>query len=364
MIPLFTRYHELATALPYLELGTFPTPVKAMSKLGSETGIPGLMIKCDDVSGSLYGGNKVRKLEFLLAKAVQGGYREVLTYGGAGSNHALATALYAESLGIRCISILGPQPNARNIPKTLLMSLKAGAELHYYGNYRSFSAATKRILVERKNASGQFPMVIPVGGTTPLGTAGFVNAGLEIAEQITAGELDEPDVIYVALGSMGTAVGIALGLRAAGISAKVIAIALLGKERSNLENCSKLYERTASLLNSNDKAFPLLGRETMNMEVRQEFGGKMYGLYTPEGADAVSRMRDLEGITLEGTYTGKALAALISDAEAKKLSGKKVLFWNTYNSKDFSSEIADVDYHKLPKALHKYFDGDYQQLDQ
>ncbi len=363
MLALFKKYPALGEKLPFTALGNYPTPVHRCNKLTKELGIGNLAIKCDDVSGDIYGGNKIRKLEFILGKALDKGYHEVLTYGGAGSNHALATALYAEKLGLDCITLLGPQPNARSIGKTLLRSYQAGADIHYFGNYRAFGRATRKIIIARKKISGRFPMIIPVGGTTALGTAGFVNAGIELAEQINAGEIDTPSYIYVAMGSMGTAVGIALGLRAMNIPSKVVAVALLGKDRSNLDNSLRLYEQTAGFLHTADPSFPLLGRETADIEVRQEFAGSDYGLYTTEGAEAAKLMREHENIALDGTYTAKTLAALIHDARKGRFGKDSALFWNTYNSRDYGTEIKDLDYHELPRTLHRFFEEDIQPLD-
>ena len=142
MIPLFEHYHLLAHKLPYVSLGEFPTPVQKLNQLGRQLGLDNLFIKRDDLSGKVYGGNKIRKLEFLLGDALRIGAKEVLTFGSAGSNHALATAIYARQLGLKSISMLVPQPNAHYVRRNLLMSYHCGAELHLYSNIR-FIYATR-----------------------------------------------------------------------------------------------------------------------------------------------------------------------------------------------------------------------------
>ncbi|MFC2000465.1 pyridoxal-phosphate dependent enzyme, partial [Chloroflexota bacterium] len=112
MITLFEQYPLLQEKLPYMSLGEFPTPVHKLDGLGRELGIGQLYVKRDDLSGQAYGGNKIRKLEFLLGDALRANADEVVVFGGIGSNHAVATAIYVKQLGLRSISMLVPQPNA------------------------------------------------------------------------------------------------------------------------------------------------------------------------------------------------------------------------------------------------------------
>ena len=130
MIPLFERYPGMKDKLDHVPLGSFPTPVESLERLGREIGVNDLYVKRDDLSGEAYAGNKVRKLEFVLARVLAKGAKEVLTFGYAGSNHATATAVYAEQLGLRSISMLLPQPNADYVRRNLLLSYRCNAELH------------------------------------------------------------------------------------------------------------------------------------------------------------------------------------------------------------------------------------------
>jgi 1-aminocyclopropane-1-carboxylate deaminase/D-cysteine desulfhydrase-like pyridoxal-dependent ACC family enzyme len=133
MIQLFEQYPSLGERLPYISLGVFPTPVEKLERLGAKLGVNQLYIKRDDLTGRLYGGNKPRKLEFILGNALRLGTREVIAFGGVGSNHALATAIYAQQMGLKSISMLMPQPNAQYVRRNLLMSYYSGAELHSCG---------------------------------------------------------------------------------------------------------------------------------------------------------------------------------------------------------------------------------------
>lgn len=361
-LPLFARYPRLAERIPYLPIAVLPTPVRRLETLGAALGVD-LWLKHDGPSGRLYGGNKVRKLGFLLASALQDGASTVLTFGAAGSNHALATAIYARELGLRRVSMLVPQPPAHSVRKNLLRQLKAGAEIHYRAGLRQVAAATCWQFAALSAREGKFPRVIPTGGSSPTGILGFVNAALELKGQIERGETPEPDLIYVASGTMGTAVGLALGARLAGLRATVVAVRVTAERFTNAERGEKLYTATNELLHQNDPAVPLVPFAEAALTLRHEFLGEQYALYTEAGMDAVRRLDDTEGIRLEGTYTGKALACLLADAAAGAFAGKRVLFWNTHNSVDFSKEIAGVDYHQLPAELHRYFEEPVQPLD-
>ena len=367
MISLFERYPLLAHKVPYVSLGEFPTPVQKLDQLGKQIGLDNLFIKRDDLSGKVYGGNKIRKLEFLLGEALHTRTKDVLTFGSAGSNHALATAIYARQLGLKSISMLVPQPNAYYVRRNLLMSYHSGAELHLYSNIRFATPLTSPSvlyqLLLHKLKRGQFPKVIPMGGSSPLGAVGYVNAAFELKEQILRRETPEPDCIYIAAGSMGTAAGLILGLRVLNSKTRVAAVRVNSESFVNAEGMVKLIYKTNSLLSSRDPSFPRLEFSEHDIDIRHGFFGKQYALFTKEGMEAVSRVERYGGIKLEGTYTGKAFAALIDDGKKSSFRNKVILFWNTYNSMDFSGAIATIDYHQLPRCFHRYFEEEVQPLE-
>lgn len=362
-IPLFQEYSLFSERIPRVKLGEFPTPVKRMENAGRELGLRKLYIKRDDLSGKPYGGNKVRKLEFLLADALAAGKREIYTFGAAGSNHALATAVYAKKLNMECSLYLVPQPNAQYVRKNLLMDLAAGAVINfvptrfYAWGYSWFNRLRDRF------QRGVDPYGIPFGGTTPLSTTGFVNAAFELKVQVEQGKLPEPDYIYIPLGSMGTAVGLMLGLKACGLKSRVVAVRVVPLELANESSVIKLFHETSTFLNRQDGSFPRYELPADQLDLRHNFFGTHYARYTEEGVRAMDMLQQKEGITLEGTYTGKAFAALVDDAGSGRLKDKTVLFWNTYNSRDFSAQIKDVDYRRLPAQLQRYFVENYQSLD-
>lgn len=370
MIHLFTCYPLLGQRLPYKSLCDLPTTVHKLDQLGKRVGLNNLYIKRDDLSGIQYGGNKPRKLEFILGKTLHTGAKAVMAIGGIGSNHALATAIYARKFGLKSISMLMPQPNASYVRRNLLMSYYCNAELHLCGtgldsifNIPLVRLAVAQEQIRHRLSDGCLPDLIPPGGSSPLGAIGFVNAGLELKEQILNGEIPEPDYIYLACGTMGTAAGLILGIRAAKLKSKVIPVRVTSERFVNYQRMLNLIKKTNALLHSADNSFPEFSFNSSEINIRQEYFGSGYAVFTEEGTNAVSLMKDYEGIKLEGTYTGKALAAIISDAENGELKDKAVLFWNTVNSRDFSKLIEPIDYHNLPKLFHRYFREEVQPLD-
>jgi D-cysteine desulfhydrase len=363
MLPLFQKYPLLGEKLPYVSLGEFPTPVQKLDRFGDDVGVGQLYVKRDDLSGRVYGGNKIRKLEFLLGDALQNRAKQVVTFGYAGSNHALATAIYARQVGLRSISILLPQPIARYVGRNLLMSHHSDAELHHVRNIPLAYVATFYQRVRHRLRTGHFPRIVPPGGSSPLGTVGYVNAALELKKQITAGELPEPCRIYVALGTMGTVVGLMLGLKAAHLKSEVVPIRVVSEQLASVRKLIELFHKTNSFLRSLDSSFPRFGLSESRVDIRGGFLGQGYAHFTEDAMEAVSRMREAEGIKLEGTYTGKTLAALIRDADDQSLRDEVVLFWNTYNSRDLSGAISGLDYQQLPRPFHRYFEEDVQPLD-
>ena len=353
MINIFERFPGLIEALPHVSLADLPTPVQDAGKVGRCR----LWIKRDDLTGRLYGGNKLRKLEFLLGSALRAGHRRVFTFGVAGSNHALATSIYAAALGLRSIPLLTPQTNAAYTRRNLLVQLHVGARLRHFP--RELDAEAAGSLLER--VARRPAMRIKGGGSSPLGTLGYVNAGLELAGQIQSGECPRPDAIYVALGTMGTAAGLSLGLRAAGLDVPVVMIRVVRDTIANPTSYRRLYAATADLLRRHDLRFPRFSAPAAEPDIRHDHIGAGYARFTPEGMDAVAWAAGEKGLKLEGTYTGKAMAALREAAASQR--NRTLLFWNTYNSRPLPSAALERDWRSLPGDFHEYFTRPLQPLD-
>ena len=348
-IPLFRRFPALASKLPYIALGSLPTPIERADALGAALGVPRLYIKRDDLSGPEYGGNKTRKLEFFLADAIAQHKKTVVTSGAAGSNHALATAIYARKLGLRAILLLLPQPNSDLVRRNLLADQLAGAEIRLAPAQKRIKALEDDLV--RKSAPGDEPYIIDAGGSSPLGNIGYVNAAFELADQIAAGQIPEPDRIYVAMGTMGCAVGLRLGIEAAGLHTKLIPVRASTQEVATDPKMIAMFNETNALLRSLDPSFPKLTLKPGETWIENGYLGAGYTIPTPKGKAAITLFKEHTGITLEPTYTGKTLAALI-DA-APKLSGEVVVFWNTFNSRKLDLRGARV--RDLPATFQDYF---------
>jgi len=348
---------------PYVQLGEFPTPIKHLRHLGKEIGTDSLYLKHDGISGLIYGGNKIRKLEFLLGDALRKGAKEVLTFGFAGSNHSLATAVYAQKLGLKSISILLAQPNAQYVRRNLLLGHVCGAEIHHFKKEMAAYIPTIIIFLRKKLKQGKFPYIIGPGGSSQLGTIGYVNAGFELKEQVACGLMPEPDKIYLPLGTMGNAVGLTIGLKAAGLKTRVVSVRVADEKYGNKEKFVKLFKKTLALILSIDSSFPRVEITDDEVDIRHDFFGGQYARFTEQGMAALSLVEKSEGIRLDGTYTGKAMAALIDQVRGHGRRNEVTLFLNTYNARNFHDAIAEIDYHQLPQCFHRYFEEEVQPLD-
>ena len=330
-LPLHDRFPGTKT-LAHVALANLPSPIQALPELAHQLGLRSLFVKRDDVSGEAYGGNKVRKLEFLLGQALAEKRKSVITFGARGSNHVRATAVYGKQLGLSIHAILTPQQTTAYLEPNLTADRAAGATLHFVESQQEALARGQKLQIDLARNDGIEPFVIPFGGTAPRGTIGFVNAALEVAAQIERGEMPSPDVVYVSLGSMGTASGLALGFAALGLQIDVIGVRVVPAEIASLARARQTIKEALALLNESDPGFLRLRPESMGLRVREEFFGDGYAQPTAEAHEAVE-LAAAQGLRLETTYTGKALAAVVADARNNQLADKTVLFWNTYNSR-------------------------------
>jgi 1-aminocyclopropane-1-carboxylate deaminase/D-cysteine desulfhydrase-like pyridoxal-dependent ACC family enzyme len=353
--PFLRRFPDLAARLPHTPIGVFPTPLRVLDELPSALGaVDSLYLKDDGVSNARYGGNKVRKLELVLGDALRSGAREVMTFGFAGSNHAAATAVHAAALGLGAISMLLPQSNAPYVATNLAVSAAVGAELHYYRTVPGLAAGVVQQTGVHQLRTGKRPFVIAPGGSSPLGTVGFVAAAFELADQLEQQALPPPDVVYVPLGSGGTAVGLGLGFAAAGLPTTVVAVRVTELKHANERKVTKLWRETVELLRGADSTFPAVWPDNGRLSIRHDCFGDGYAVPTPLAREAINLMQSRERIVLDVAYTGKTLGCLMSDARQGALAGKRVLFWNTYNTADLSMLSGRVTPEEIPTNLRSY----------
>lgn len=347
---LAKAFPVLADKLPRLQLADLPTPVDAGTlQLGGKTFE--LAIKRDDISGRIYGGNKVRKLEYLLAEAEHAGANCIATFGTVASNHAVATALYARKLGYECVCFLAHQVKTAAAARALNIHLQTGTRIVRYGGGRQ-----DRDALLQETLAPYRALLIPPGGSSWLGATGFVNAGLEIAAQVEAGATARPGRIYVANGTMGTAAGLALGLALAGLDTEVHAIQVTERFVSSPDAMRQLVRQAARKLHELDDSIPVDLADRVRYRFRTGFLGDGYAKTNAATEAAIAAAHDGPGMALEATYTGKAMAALISDLRTDTPAGP-IMFWNTYNSRPLradSSRPADVS--GLPDEFLRYFD--------
>lgn len=290
-----------------IALGTFPTAVERVDAA------PSLWVKRDDLSSPVYGGNKVRKLEHLFGRAVSRGKRRIVTVGAVGSHHVLATAAHARGLGLAVTAVLTAQPRTDHAAANLRADLALGVEAlpAWYGSVPLHVLAAWAPDVE----------IVPLGGSSALGSLGYVEAAAELAAQIRAGACPEPEVCVVAAGSGGTAAGLAVGFAREELRTRVIGVAVATPALVVAGLTRWLTARTARLAGVD----PAAALDRLVVDGAWVGGG--YGYSTPAGDRATEEAAAL-GLRLEATYTAKAFAAALAVAR----EGRATLFWHTLSS--------------------------------
>lgn len=353
-LALVRRFPSLVH-LPRHPLTVLPTPVQPLEHLARLRNLGSLWIKRDDLSGPLYGGNKPRKLEWLLGAARARGRRGVITFGGIGTHHGLATAICARDAGLRTVLVLIPQPVTEHVRHCLLLDQAAGAELHLAGSVTGVAIAALRLCAGAL-AHGRPLAIIPTGGTSAVGAVGYVNAAFELAEQVRAGAMPEPDAIFVPLGSGGTVGGLALGCRLAGLRSRVVAVLVTDILPPSPARLTRLAAATLRRLRRAAPEIPPLELDAGNVAIVSDYLGAAYGAVTDAGLAAERLLLDEEGIGLETTYTAKCMAAMLDLAARPPYRERTLLFWNTYSSVDPIAPIGSApDWRALPPAFHRFF---------
>lgn len=318
MSRLSTRWPVLADQLPHVDLLTRPTPVRQLEGVGAD-----VWLKDDSHSGKRYGGNKVRKLEWSLADLASKGTRTVLTVGGLGTNHGLATAIYARELGMKVVLLLVDQPLTDEVEANLAAMRATGAKVVLAHTPRRALALAPLLLA--RHTRGRMPGVLPVGGSNPFGVLGFVEAAFELAEQVHAGELPEPRRIVVAVGSGGSAAGLLLGCRLAGLDCEIQGILVNDKTKISEQTITRMAVRSADLLRKRGAASDPVKLPGLTLDRR--FLGEGYGHRTFDG-DEATELFAADGVRLDPVYTAKAAASLLA---ARPERTGPTLFWHTHS---------------------------------
>lgn len=292
---------------PRLALANLPTPLFHSHALDALVGAE-VWVKRDDMTAGAETGNKIRKLEFLLADAQRAGADVVVTCGGLQSNHCRATALLARGLGMRCVLFLrGEEPALREATGNYFLNRLAGAEIHAISatDYAMRDTLMAKA-AEELSQEGATPYVIPEGGSNGLGAFGYVHACAELKSQLDAGDAggEAFEAIAVACGSGGTAAGLALGAKRNDVATQVLAMAVC-------DSRAYFERRVADIMFEARKWAPGLSRGgDAELVVLDEFKGPAYGMATEAQLEFLVAVARVSGLVLDPVYSGKALYAL------------------------------------------------------
>ena len=292
---------------PRLRFAHLPTPLDPLPNLTKELGGPDIYIKRDDQTGLATGGNKTRKLEFLMADALGKDADTIITQGATQSNHCRQTAAIAAKLGMACNVLLENRTGGEDLDFTqsgnVFLDRLFGARIRHYPGGTDMDAAMEDVAREIEEDGGT-PYVIPGGGSNPIGALGYVDCAMELLVQ--AGERGlRVDRVVHATGSAGTQAGLVTGLEGASSGIPVLGVGVNAPRETQEERVHGLARRTADLLGTGIE----IARE--RVVANCDYVGAGYGVPTDGMVEAVTLLSRLEGILLDPVYTGKGMAGLI-----------------------------------------------------
>ncbi len=309
--------------VPRFSLCELPTPLKRASRLETALGAgsPRIWIKRDDLTGLAYGGNKARKLEYLIAEAIDQHATCVITEGNVQSNHARMTAAAAVLAGLKCVLVLDPR-GGLEVQGNLLLDQLLGADIRILDEGQPRHAAMLDIAAELESA-GERPYVIRVGGSTPLGALGYARAFIELWEQC-ASEGFEPARVYSPTGSQGTLAGLMVGSTLVDREGAVQAIAVEDDTAKLSADASPIASGAAQLVGLQREYQPA------DFAIDDNHVGPGYGIATDAGLEAIRLVARTEALFLEPTYSGKAMSGLIGHIREGRFSpADNVVFIHT-----------------------------------
>ena len=307
-------------SIPSVPLGQLPSPIERMDRLREAIGGgPVLFIKRDDAIPFAFGGNKVRKLPYVIAEALAQGADTLITCGGVQSNHARATTAAAVKYGLRPVLVANGTAPDRASGNALLDQLM-GAEVHYVSS-REARTPAMAMLADSLRAAGRRPYIVPLGASTPLGALGYVRAVGELIEQGV-----QPDVIVHACSSGGTTAGLAVGCTLHGLGTRIIGVSADDPAAGVLQIVRETVAGVGALLEEDGR--DLSRRAPVEIDDTQV--GEGYGIPTERSREAQRLAATKEAIFVDHTYTAKALGAMIAWVrEGRFHRSETVLFWHT-----------------------------------
>jgi D-cysteine desulfhydrase len=352
-VPLIAEVLPHTRHLPFEPLLSGPTVVEPLDDpaLVRWLGRRGVFVKRDDQAHPLYGGNKVRKFEWLLGAARAEGATTLVTLGGIASTQVTATATLGKLLGYRVEAVLFDQPMTAFAKQALLANHAAGAEQIYGGALLPAVWRARARFV--RPAPGERPFAVFPGASTPLPNLGFVDAALEVAEQVRRGEAPKPDVVVVPAGSCGTAAALALGFRLVGWDTEVLAVRIGPRYGCNEALVALVDGVTRRALARRRPGFEALLRGRARVVMDHSAAGGGYGVPTDEAREGATMLAAITGCAGEITYTGKALAALRRTLGGRHRRSPTVWLWNTLTTQPPTGEGLTRD--DLPAELAALF---------
>lgn len=297
----------LLARFPRIPLGHFPTPLERLSRLTETLGGPDIYLKRDDCTGLATGGNKTRKLEYLVADALAKGADTLVTQGATQSNHVRQTAAAANRVGMQCHALL--ERRVTNLGDfyedtgNVLLDDILGCTLEFRDGGLDMNAEAER-LGEKLRASGRKPYVIPGGGSNPTGALGYANCATELIWQADSMGL-RIDTIVHATGSTGTQAGLVAGLHALNAPIDVMGVSVRAAQDKQIDNVHALACRTAELIGLRGE----VPRDKIRVNAEQV--GPGYGQPTEAMSEAMLMLARLEGVFLDPVYSAKGMAGLI-----------------------------------------------------
>lgn len=309
------------SSLPRFPLATLPTPLDELPRLSQDLGVR-VVMKRDDLTGFALGGNKARKLEYLVADALAQKADALVTGGGVQSNHVRTTAAAARKAGMDAVGVFFASPSGQ-VNGNLLLDQILGAQLMYADVDKHQTELVIRRVCDDLRAQGRKPYLIPVGGSTKLGVIAYMLAVGELLGQLRAQDI-RLDAIVITTGSCGTHAGVLAGLKFYGAQIPLHGITVSRSKEECFERIRRLVGETGEFLEQD------LAPGENDVIVHDGYLGEAYAKITPEARAAIQRVARFEGIFLDPVYTGKAMAGLI-DLVARSVfkKGSTILFWHT-----------------------------------
>ncbi len=307
-------------SIPQVPLGHFPTPLAELERLSRALGGPRIYVKRDDLTGLATGGNKTRKLEYLIADALQQGAKTVITMGAVQSNHARQTAAAAARYGLRCYLVLRSMA-PEIVTGNLLLDHLLGAHVRWSGDRDPFEVMQE--VANEERAAGRKPYIIPYGGSNPIGASAYVIAMEEMMRQTLEAGL-RLDAIVIPTSSGGTQAGMVVGARAVNFTGRILGISVDKPADPLRQNILELAQLTKAYLELQLELGP------QDVEVNDNYLGAGYAIMGNAERQAIQLVAQQEGLLLDPVYTGRAMAGLIDLIQKGEfVKDQRVLFWHT-----------------------------------